>query len=258
MRILLIRHGDPDYVQDSLTETGKTEASLLAKRMVREKIDDFYVSPLGRARRTAAPTLAALNADAQELDWLQEFPDILDVNDDPLLQKAFPDTPKGEDGRFCPRIFWDQIPSTWRNDPRYYSVDQIGETPPGKAGGMQAVYDRVCTEFDALLKQYGYERDGYLYRTKQGTNQTIALFCHYGVSCVMLSHLWNVSPFVLWGGIVMAPSSVTELYTEEREKGIAVFRATKIGDTSHLYVAGQKPSFAARFCSVYENADERH
>ena len=258
MRILLIRHGDPDYICDSLTETGKREASLLSVRMAGEKADDFYVSPLGRARQTAAPTLDALGADARVLDWLEEFPDVLDVNDDAFLQKAFPDTPKGEDGRFRTRIFWDQIPSTWRNDPRYYEVDRIGETQPGKAGGIQAVYDRVCTGFDALLKQYGYLRDGNLYRTEQGTNQTIALFCHYGVSCVILSHLWNVSPFVLWGSIVMAPSSVTELYTEEREKGFAIFRATKIGDVSHLYVVGQKPSFAARFCSVYENADERH
>ena len=32
MRILLIRHGDPDYVNDTLTEKGRREAALLAKR----------------------------------------------------------------------------------------------------------------------------------------------------------------------------------------------------------------------------------
>ena len=32
MRILMIRHGDPDYVHDSLTEKGKVEAALLAER----------------------------------------------------------------------------------------------------------------------------------------------------------------------------------------------------------------------------------
>lgn len=34
MRILLIRHGDPDYVNDTLTEKGRREAALLAKRAV--------------------------------------------------------------------------------------------------------------------------------------------------------------------------------------------------------------------------------
>ena len=32
MRILLIRHGDPDYEHDTLTEKGRREAELLAKR----------------------------------------------------------------------------------------------------------------------------------------------------------------------------------------------------------------------------------
>ena len=32
MRILMIRHGDPDYVNDTLTEKGWREAALLADR----------------------------------------------------------------------------------------------------------------------------------------------------------------------------------------------------------------------------------
>ena len=44
MRLLIIRHGDPDYEADSLTEKGWREAELLADRMEKEKIDYFYVS----------------------------------------------------------------------------------------------------------------------------------------------------------------------------------------------------------------------
>ena len=33
MKILLIRHGDPDYTIDSLTEKGQKEAQLLAERI---------------------------------------------------------------------------------------------------------------------------------------------------------------------------------------------------------------------------------
>lgn len=57
MKLVLIRHGDPDYVNDTLTAKGRVEASLLAERTARMQIDDFYVSPLGRARDTAAYTL---------------------------------------------------------------------------------------------------------------------------------------------------------------------------------------------------------
>ena len=55
MRILLIRHGDPDYVNDTLTEKGRREAALLAKRAVSMNMGECYKSPLGRAKDTAAP-----------------------------------------------------------------------------------------------------------------------------------------------------------------------------------------------------------
>ena len=34
MRLLMIRHGDPDYEHDCLTEKGKREAKLLSQRLV--------------------------------------------------------------------------------------------------------------------------------------------------------------------------------------------------------------------------------
>ena len=57
MRLLLIRHGDPDYIHDTLTEKGEKEAELLADMISRQQhIDSIYVSPLGRARKTASYT----------------------------------------------------------------------------------------------------------------------------------------------------------------------------------------------------------
>ena len=46
MRILLIRHGDPDYENDTLTEKGCREAELLAKRALSLHMGKCYVSPL--------------------------------------------------------------------------------------------------------------------------------------------------------------------------------------------------------------------
>ena len=64
MRILLIRHAEPDYSVDSLTPRGRVEAELLSRRMIRYDIRDFYVSPLGRARDTAEYTLSKLGRTA--------------------------------------------------------------------------------------------------------------------------------------------------------------------------------------------------
>ena len=59
-------------------------------------------------------------------------------------------------------------------------------------------------------------------------------------------------------GCAFAPTSVSELVTEEREKGIASFRALKLGDVSHLRAAGEPVSFSARFCETYDNKEQRH
>ena len=83
-------------------------------------------------------------------------------------------------------------------------------------------------------------------------------FCHFGLECVLLSHLLGISPVVLWNGCCAAPTSVTTLVTEERRKGIACFRMSAFGDISHLYIADQEPSFSARFCETYDNWTQRH
>ena len=74
MKLVIIRHGDPDYEKDSLTEVGFKEAELLSERVCKMNVKAFYVSPLGRARATAEPSLKKLRRDAEVLDWLREFP----------------------------------------------------------------------------------------------------------------------------------------------------------------------------------------
>lgn len=52
MKIVICRHADPDYEKDSLTPKGWREAELLAERISKLDVKDFYVSPLGRAKDT--------------------------------------------------------------------------------------------------------------------------------------------------------------------------------------------------------------
>ena len=50
MKLMIIRHGDPNYEIDSLTPTGWKEAEALAVMMENIPVKEYYVSPLGRAR----------------------------------------------------------------------------------------------------------------------------------------------------------------------------------------------------------------
>ena len=51
----------------------------------------------------------------------------------------------------------------------------------------------------------------------------------------------------MWHGFCLPPSSVTELVAEERIPGQLWFRVSFMGDTSHLYVAGEPISSCALF-----------
>ena len=241
MRLLIIRHGDPDYSVDSLTPQGWREAELLAERMAKLDIAAFYMSPLGRARDTASVTLRRMGREAETLDWLQEFP----VH-----------TYDADIGR--QRVIWDWLPEKWTVEPDYYDRNLWMHTPVMEQAGTSDAYQIVCRGLDRLLETHGYVRTGNLYRAEQPNRDCIALFCHFGVECVLLSHLLGVSPMVLWHGTCAAPTSVTTVITEERRKGIASFRVSEFGDVSHLYASGESPSFSARFCETYDCTEERH
>ncbi len=241
MKLLLVRHGDPDYQKDGLTEKGKREARLLAKRLTKQEADAYYVSPLGRAKETAAPTLQQLGRTAEECMWLQEY----------TVRVRKPHMPD----RWS--IAWDWLPEDWMSDPRFFSMDHWYEHPVLMEGGAKEEYDRVTQQFDLLLARHGYEREGQYYRAVAHNNDTLVLFCHFALECVLLSHLLYISPMILWHGLCAAPSSVTTVVTEERREGIASFRVTSFGDISHLYAEDEPPAFAARFCECYGNEGER-
>ena len=242
MRILIIRHGDPDYEHDTLTEAGWLEAAQLAERIAKTDIKAFYVSPLGRAKDTASVTLKKINRTATECPWLREFA--------PTIMR--PDVPDHRS------ISWDWLPQDWTQDERYYQRELWKTTKIMREGKVDEEYDMVVTHFDKLLAEHGYRREGDNYLVERPNRDTIAFFCHFGVECVLLSRLMNVSPMILWHHTCAAPTAVTSLYSEERRKGIAAFRMNCFGDVSHLYAADMSPSFSARFCETYDCMEERH
>lgn len=230
MKLLIVRHGDPDYSIDSLTPAGWKEAALLSERLSKLDVAAFYCSPLGRAQDTAKPTLEQLGRDTEICEWLREFsPKVLRPHDT------------------APDVSWDWLPKDWTGDKRFYDRNHWFENPRFLDASVKEEALWVWQGLDGLLARHGYVRDGETYRVERPNEDTIVLFCHFGVQCVLLSHLLGISPMPLWHGTCAAPSSVTTLTTEERTSGIACFRMNGFGDVSHLYAADCAPSVAARF-----------
>ena len=236
MKLLFIRHGEPDYTIDSLTEKGWKEAEFLSERLAKMDIKEFFVSPLGRAKDTASVTLKKTGRTATQYEWLREF----------KVGVLRPDKKERS------TIAWDWMPKDWTKEEDFYRYDKWWDTPVMREAGAKQEYAWVTGEFDKLLSSLGYIRDKHFYRAAESNEDTYVFFCHFGLTCVLISHLLGISPMVLWHGTMSAPTSVTTVVTEERQKGIALFRMTSFGDTSHLYVKNEEPSFAGRFCEVFD------
>ena len=242
MRLLIIRHGDPDYSIDSLTEKGWREAELLSERISKLDVKAFYCSPLGRAKDTAKATLEKMHREAEICDWLREFY---------YCKVKVP-------GRDEADICWDFMPSFYTKVDELYDPEKFKETDFMREGNYPELFKAVADGMDELLLKHGYRRNGRYYDAVEPNRDTVVLFCHFGVMCQLLGHILGLSPVILAQNFCAAPTSVTTLITEEREEGVAIFRCQSFGDLSHLYAAGEEPAFAARFCERYIDFDERH
>ena len=72
MLFLYVRHGDPIYSPDSLTELGHKQAEALTLRLKDAGIKEIYSSTSTRAVMTATPTAEMLGLPIKQLDWCHE------------------------------------------------------------------------------------------------------------------------------------------------------------------------------------------
>ena len=217
MKILIIRHGDPNYELDTLTEKGWKEAEKLAERIAPMDIKAYYVSPMGRAQDTVSVTLKKTGREAETLDWLHEFDAWL--TDEKSGKKYLP---------------WDMVPADFTKEEAYYKKDEWYSTALMENSDIKRRYEAVKDGLDELLKKHGYERVNQGFKVVEGNDDTIAFYCHFGVQCVILSCLLGVSPIVFLNGLSADPTAVTTVITEDRFDGVTAFRISGFGDTSHL------------------------
>lgn len=225
MRILIIRHGDPDYTVDGLTEKGRREAELLAGKLAREPIGAIWCSTMGRAVETCRPTAEALGIAPHYRDWLREVP----------FPIAFPEYPE--------RRFWFSYPPrAWCDESAMADAEEWKNLPLFCKSGLVPYMDNVFRQFDALLSCYGYSRHGRYYQLLPTRRDTVlALFCHQGLGTALVSHLCGAALPMLWNTTMAPTTSVTTVVMDQfrPDDPIAVARLLSFGDTGHLYAAGE-------------------
>jgi len=177
MNLYFIRHAQPDYEHDTITETGHEQAEKLAQWLGDIKVDELYHSSMGRAGDTAAYLAKKWNIEPKSIDWARELKwgkmngdagDRLSpwaIKDRVIQEKH--SCPEGEN--------WRDLPELQDN----YLVDDI---------------DIHCKALDTFLAENGYVRDGQMYKAVEPNDKTVVIVCHGGVISALISYLVNV-PF---------------------------------------------------------------
>ncbi|SER09469.1 probable phosphoglycerate mutase [Lachnospiraceae bacterium NE2001] len=208
MKLVFVRHGEPDYENDSLTENGVEQARKTAERLKNEGISAVYSSPMGRAMKTAFFTAELLGLTVEPLDFMHE----IDWDSHPWTTAFRLLTEKPEM----------MVGDGWR-DSDYFRGDICLK-----------YYDMIAQEFDRFLENFGLVRNGSLYEQTNHSEQTIALFAHGGSGAVMFSHLLNLSfPYVLTA-LPYGVCSVSILEFDAKIDGKVIPRLELFNDMNHL------------------------
>ena len=223
MLLYIVRHGDPNYKLDCLTERGKLQAEAVGKRIAASKIDRIFSSPMGRARETAAPACRLLGLEPTIEEWTHE---ILDERLTP-----FPD------GKMKSVTL---IQNTYYRENGNIDLDYAHslECAGFNQSGMGRALEYIEENGKAFLERLGYKEENGIYRILRPNEEKVALFCHAAFSRAWLSVLLHVPVHMMWSSFSYTHTGVTVIEFKNNANGITAPRCLCFSDMSHLYAEG--------------------
>ncbi|HEX9259583.1 MAG TPA: histidine phosphatase family protein [Acidimicrobiales bacterium] len=218
MEITLVRHAEPEWVRDGLsvddpplTQRGFEQAGLLAQRLAEESFDEIYVSPLVRARQTAAPVLASRGTAEVIEPWLEE-----------IRNPVWHGTP-AEKAREASRLARQQPPE-----------QQWDGLPGGEP--VRDFVARIRAGAGLFLRERGIEAvDGDLPVWSLGAaRRRVLLVAHAGTNSVVVCHLLGLEPTPWeWDRFVLNHASITRVEAMPVGDGY-LWSLTRLSDVEHL------------------------
>lgn len=218
MEIYLIRHGEPEWARDGLnidnpplTERGLRQAACVAKALGTEEFDEVLVSPLIRARETAAPLLEALDRPEVIEPWIEE-----------IRSPIWQGTPR------------EKAEAAFRAERQRPAAERW----TGLEGGepVRDFVDRIHLGAQLFLAERGITRidhDLPVWEIQDPTRR-IVLVAHAGVNSVTICHLLGLSPTPWeWERFVLGHASISRVEALQLGDGWT-FSLTKLSDTEHI------------------------
>lgn len=226
MLLFYIRHGDPIYDPDGLTELGKKQAEALVQRMKECQPDKIYASSSNRTIMTAEPTAKYFNKEIEILDWCHEG----------YAWKEF--TVERESGKKT----WCFHDSNMKDILNSNEVRKLGmewyEHPAFRNTLFKSGILRIQSEVDRFMLSLGYEHDRNhnRYIPVRSNNHRIALFAHQGFGLAFLSCLLDIPYPLMATRFDMSHSNMTVI--EFKGDDFVIPTALQVSNDSHIFAGG--------------------
>ncbi len=223
MLLYIIRHGDPCYETDSLTERGIKQAEAVGKRLYDAKIDRIFSSPMGRAKATAEPACKLLNLEKNIEDWTREI--------ESEKMTPFPDG-KMKSITVVQNTYYRENGNIDLPYERSFECQGINETK------MDVAVKYIEEKGNEFLEKLGYKEENGVYRIIRPNEEKVALFCHSAFSKAWLSVLLHIPLHIMWASFQYTHTGVTVVEFENNANGFTAPKCLCYSDVSHLYASG--------------------
>lgn len=226
MLFYYVRHGDPIYDPDSLTDLGAAQAEALKHRFATHGLDRIYSSTSNRAYLTAEPTAKLLKLPVERLEWCREHHAFLEFS---IINE------KGE--RVWPFYHPDAIKAFV--SPELIALgDRWYEHPVFEGTHIKEGLERIDREVDEFFLTLGYKHDrtNNIFIPVAPTDERVALFAHEGFGMAFFSSVLGIPypTFCTRFGISHSCFSVIE-FKEHFNTGFVIPQILQHSNDSHLY-----------------------
>ncbi len=218
MEIVLIRHGEPEWVREGLnvdnpplTSRGHAQARAMAEFLSGEQFDEVLCSPLVRARQTAAPLFEALGRPETIDPWLEE-----------IRNPIWHGTPEQKSIEAYREQNSRASADRWRGleggEPPSEFVERI------RLSSTLFLEERGCVRADSPLPVWCIDRPDW----------KVALVAHAGTNSVVICNLLGLVPTPWeWDRFVIGHGTVSRLQSFAMGDGHA-FGLTQLSDDEYL------------------------
>ena len=228
MLLYYVRHGEPIYDPDSLTEYGHEQAEALVERFKRVGLDRIYSSTSNRAVQTAAPTARALGIEPTLLDFANEKYAWEQMGNEIYGTRRIR-TWAMYDPEFLRRF----------NEPEVYALgDRWYDSPLFEGTRFKECMLRVNAGVDELMLSLGYRHDRARggYEVVRENRERVALFAHQGFGLIFFSSLLDIPYPIVATRMDMTHSGMTVINFGEGP--FCRPKMLQLSNDSHLFKAG--------------------